>query len=759
MTAASITPTLAAAKRQHDGGQLAEAEALYRDALRLDPENSEALHLFGRLASEVGNPRVAVELIQRAVVISPENAEAWTDLGSALHACGCFSEAIAAHRQAIRLMPAFSPAWNSLGNAFQAAGEWEKSIAAYQEAVRLDPNYPAPQINLGNALEAAQRLEEAAAAHRAATRLAPANADIQLRLGNVLAVLGRVAEAVAAFQQAVRLDPQCFEARDNLATAVFIQGRLEESIRHYRKAIQLDPLNSNTVSSLSEALQLAGRYDEAIAICQDAVRLKPTATGYLSLENALYCAERTDEAIEACRQALLLDPQFGSAYNNLGNHFRDQGLVESALSCYQKAIELLPDSAATHSNLVYFVNMHADYDPAAVLVEAQKWDEKHGAPFLCPAAHGNDPTPDRRLRIGYVSADLRRHVVGYNLLPLLREHDHEQFEVFCYSSHHAKDTITADLRSRADHWREIASVSDDRAAEMIREDGIDILVDLALHTSRNRLPIFARKPAPVQATYLAYCGTSGLSAMDYRISDPYFDPPGTDLTCYSEKTIRLARSYWCYQPFSATPAISPLPALRTGKIVLGCLNNPSKVSESALELWIEILRAIPHSQLLLLASAGSSRERVAAKFAAGGLPPERLKFANRGRWAEYLGNWQRIDIGLDPFPYGGGITTCDALWMGVPVVSLSGKTAVGRSGLSILSNAGLPELVAHSHEEYLQIAVALAGDLPRLSTLRAGLRERMECSPLRDARGFAREIETAYREMWSKWCMRQRPEP
>ncbi len=751
MTPSSITTTLSLAKKRHGKGQLAEAEALYREALRLDPENSEALHLLGALAIDVGRSQVAVELLHRAVTIAPANAEAWTDLGAALHGCGRFPEAITAHREAIRLAPDLAKAWNQLGNARQASGDSEGAITAYQDAVRLDPTYPAPQINLGNALEAAYRLEEAATAHRTSTRLAPGDASIQLRLGNVLANIERLPEAVAAFQQTVRLDPRCFEAQVNLATALFKQGRLEESIRHYRESIRLDPQNAQIIANLAEVLHFAGRFDEAIAVCQESIQLKPTAIGYFCLSNILHAIARTDEAIEAGRQALVLDPNFGSMHNNLGNHFKDQGLLDEALACYKKAFELNPDSASAHSNYVFCANIHPDFNPTALLVEARRWDDKFGAPFFHRTTHNNDPAPERRLRIGYVSPDFREHVVGYNLLPLLREHDRENFEIFCYSSHHAKDSITAALQARAHHWRDITIISDDRAAEMIRRDGIDILVDLSLHTAKNRLPIFVRKPAPVQATYLAYCGTSGLAAMDYRLSDPFIDPPGTDLTCYSEQTIRLPRSYWCYEPFGPTPAVSPLPAQQTGTITLGCLNNFSKVSDKTLDLWTEILRAIPNSRLLLLAPAGSCRQRAAVKFVDGGLSTERLVFADRGSWSDYLRNWQRVDIGLDPIPYGGGITTCDALWMGVPVITLSGKTAVGRGGRSILSNASLSELVAQSPEEYLQIALALAGDLPRLSVLRAGLRERIERSPLRDAHGFAREIESAYRQMWRKW--------
>ncbi len=748
----NLKHAMAVAVEHHQSGRLAEAESLYREALRLDPENSEALHLLGTLANQVGSPQAAVELINRAVVISPGNADAWTDLGAALHACGRFPEAVVAHGKSIRLKPGFSQAWNSLGNAFQAAGDRDKSITAYQEAVRLDPSFPAPQINLGNALEAARRLDEAAAAHRAASRLAPADASIQLRLGNVLTILGRLPEAVAAFQQSVRLDPRCFEALDNLATALFKQGRLEESIGRYREANRLDPQNAQTISSLGEALEGVGRVDEAIAAWREAIRLEPKAETYFRLGNALNAIWKTDEAIAATRQALLLDPQLGPAHNNLGNYLKDQGLLDDALECYKKAVEAQPESAANHSNLVYSTNFHAGYEPASLFAEARRWSQRHTDFIPRRSSHPNDPAPDRRLRIGYVSPDFRQHVVGYNLLPLLHEHDHDGFEIFCYATSPHRDSVTAEFESRADHWRDITDLADAEAAETIDRDGIDLLVDLTMHMARNRLPLFARRPAPVQISLLASCSTSGLDTIDYRISDPYLDPPGANTDCYVERVFRLPHTAWCYQTGGPLPAVRPAPSATLGHVVFGCRNNFAKVSPPVLDLWIEVLRAVPNSRLLLQTPNGSIRQNTFERFARNGVPAERIEFLSRAPWKEFIGSYHRMDVALDPFPYSGWITTCDALSMGVPVVTLSGSTLLGRGGKSILSNVGLPELIANTPEQYVEIAASLANDLPRRNELRSTLRDRLDRSPLRDAKGYARDMEAAYRTMWREWC-------
>ena len=339
-------------------------------------------------------------------------------------------------------------------------------------------------------------------------------------------------------------------------------------------------------------------------------------------------------------------------------------------------------------------------------------------------------------------------------LPLLESHDHGSFEIFCYASTRAVDAVTDRCRAQADVWCDARGLSDEQLASAIRRDQIDVLVDLTMHMSDNRLLVFARKPAPVQVAYLAYCATTGLDAMDYRLTDPYLDPPGGDERFYSEQSVRLPETYWCYQPPKETPPVGAPPALEAGQVSFGSLNNFCKVTLPTLATWARLLQAVPGSRLLLHAHAGSHRDRVRAFLAEQGIAAGRLTFVDFLATADYFGVYRRIDVALDPLPYGGGTTTCDALWMGAPVVSLAGQTAVGRGGVSILSNLGLPELVARDGEQYVQIAASLAGDLPRLSQLRAGLRDRMRKSPLMDAPRFARNIEAAYREMWRRWCAR-----
>jgi protein O-GlcNAc transferase len=594
--------------------------------------------------------------------------------------------------------------------------------------------------------------------------------------------------AIAAYRQAIAINPNLPEAHADLGNALISKGQLEEAIAACRQAIALKPEFAQAYNNLGVALESTRQFDEAIVVCRTAIALKPDfAEAHYNLGNALAGKGLLDEAIAAYRQALVVRPNYTEAYNNLGIVLKDNGQLEEAISAYHRAIELdprlanaysnlgvvlndkgeldeaitafraaiaiEPENASFGSNLLFTMNFHPGYDAETIAEEHRRWNHQHAEPlrkFI--QIHSNDRSPDRRLRIGYVSPDFRNHPVGRFLLPLLANHDKSQVDIFGYSDVAYPDEITRRLQSCTDHWRSIVGISDAAAVDMIRQDKIDILVDLTMHMAQNRLGVFARKPAPVQVTYLAYCSTTGLETIDYRLSDPYLDPPGEDESRYSEQTIRLPQTYWCYEPIIDSPEISPLPALAQGFITFGCLNNFCKISELALETWARILRAVPNSQLLLSARQGTHRQRISRRLERDGIEPHRVQFADYLPIEKYFDLYRRLDIALDTFPYAGGTTTCDALWMGVPVVSLAGKTAVGRGGLSILSNIGVPELVASSEEQYVGIAIELAKDTRRLTDLRLTLRQRMQRSPLMDAPKFTRSIEAAYRRMWHTWC-------
>ncbi len=707
-----ITQLLETAAEHQQAGRFAEAETLCRRILSRQADHPSALHMLGVIAVQIGSPEVGLELIERAAKIRPNIPGLYTNLAVALEKLGRWDDAVAAHRCAAGLEPNSAHARFSLATALIAAGRAQESIPIFRETLQIDADHGAAHFNLGNALLEASRFEEAIVEFEAATRLLPGFATAHNNLGNALRSAGRLGEAAAAYRRATELCPDDAMAWRNLGVVRQEEGDLDAAIAHYTHAVELQREDAAAWGNLGTALQVCGRLRESIEAIREVLRLVPSSPATVDGEE----------------------------------------IHENAVASVQKAAIAESDVAQFHSNLILTLHLDPGYDSDAILRETRAWALRYAEPLKSSYRHRNHSDPDRPLRIGYVSGDFCNHVLGWNILSLLERHNRERFTIFCYSNGLTPDEVTARLRSVADRWREIPTLSDRQVADLISEDEIDILVDLSLHTTRNRLLVFARKPAPIQISYLAYCSTTGLNAMDYRFSDPYLDPPGNDLSCYQEETVRLPDSYWCYQPSGPCPDVANLPALASGCVTFGCLNNFAKVSPEALNLWMEILQVLPSSRLLLHVPTGSCREKVSQRFAAQGITLDRLEFVERQFWDNYLATLQRIDVVLDPFPYGGGITTCDALWMGVPVVSLSGQTAVGRGGRSILCNIGLPELVAETPEQYVKIALSLAGDLSRLGVIRSELRDRMERSPLRDAKGHAQKIESAYREMWRRWC-------
>jgi predicted O-linked N-acetylglucosamine transferase (SPINDLY family) len=777
------------ALQHHQAGRLREAESLYRQILTHQPKHAEAMHLLGVIAHQTGQNDIALDLIRRAITINPNSpnvhvtlgnalrdkrqldeaiaayrqaialrpsyAEAHSNLGVALKDNGQLDEAIAVFRQAIALRHDYADAHSNLGNALTEKGQLDEAIAAFRQAIALRPDYADAYSNLGVALKDNGQLDEAIAAYRQAIALRPANAKAHNNLGIALKDNGQLDEAIAAYRQAIALRPGYAEAHSNLGNALKDKGKLDQAIAAYRQAIALRPGYAEAHGNLGVALKDNGQLDQAIAAYQRAIALNPNLPeAHCNLGNALTVKRQLDEAIAACRQAIVLRPAYAEAYSDLGNALTANGQLDEAIAAYRQAITLRPGYAEAHSNLIYALHLHRACDAQAIAEEHRRWNRQHAEPlakFIQP--HSNDRDPDRRLRIGYVSPDFRNHAVGLNLLPLFRQHDRGQFEITCYAQTPSPDAMTAEFQQNADRWRNIVGLSDEQVVDQIRQDGIDILVDLALHTGGNRLLVFARKPAPVQVTFAGYPSSTGLSAIDYRLSDPYLDPIGMDESIYSEKTVRLPDSFWCYDPLDCRDIpVNALPALKSGVVTFGCLNNFCKVNDEVLTLWAKVLRQVDNSRLLHLAPLGSHRPRTLERFAQEGIDPERIEFVGRQPRREYLETYHRIDLGLDTFPYNGHTTSLDSLWMGVPVVTLVGKSAVARAGWCQLSNLGLAELAGQTAEQFVRIAVELANDLPRLGQLRSTLRQRMEQSPLMDAPKFARNIESAYRQMWRTWC-------
>ena len=641
---------LAEGVRQHQLGNLAEAEKHYRAVLNREPEQPDALHLLGVIAHQLGKNDLAVDLIQRAIARQPADPESHNNLGQAFEAQGQLGDAEASYRRALSLQPEFAAACNNLGNVLHRRRALPEALAAYRRALQFQPDYAYAGYNLGN----------------------------------VLQQMGRDAEAIDWYRFALRHQPGLIDAANNLGNSLLTTGRIEE----------------------------------AVALFQELLRVHP---------------------------------RYAGAWSNFGNVLKQQGRWEEALAAFRRAVELEPGLTAAASNLLYSLHFHPDYNGRALATEHRHWYERHALPLRQLKPFANDRDPRRRLRVGYVSPDFYHQAESFFVVPLFAHHDHQHFEVHAYASVLRPDQITHRLRSHTDHWHDVCGWTDAAVAEKIRADGIDILVDLTMHMASNRLLLFARQPAPVQVTWLAYPGSTGLPPIGYRLTDFHMEPAGIDPDYSTERLARLPDSWCCYDPLYEAPACGPLPALTSAVVTFGSLNNPCKHNESVVRLWARVLHRVVRSRLLLLCVEGFARDRMRALFSRQGIPADRITFVAPQPRGEYLRTYQQIDLGLDPFPYNGITTTCDALWMGVPVLTRPGTTPSSRAGLSLLATAGLNDFAAESDDAFVELAFEKSRDLESLARLRAGLRAQVQASPLMDGPRFARNVESAFRSMWQTW--------
>lgn len=786
---------LAVAERFHRFGALVQAAQLYQQALEQRPGDPAVWGCLGRVCHALGRRDDAAACYRQALVLQPRDAGMHNNLGAVLLASGRADEAAACFRESLQLQPDYAEAHNNLGAALLAKNQPDDAAACFQSALRLRPDYAAAHKNLGSSLARRGKHEEAAASYRRALELQPDDRSCWARLAGVLDSLnhldeaascyerslegrpgdpgvlnelaalrmkqGRFADAVLWYERTLQLRPDAAGVYNNLGLALLKQGRNAEAMLSFYQALYLQPDLAEVHNNLGMALNDQGRREEAVLRFQQAINLRPDlADAHNNLGLARAADGHADEAFACYRRALQVAPNHVGALANLGNAYKDEGLLTEAIACYRAALSHRPNDAKIHSNLLLAMNYQSDADPQAILCEARRFAARHAAPVAARVQpFVARPLAGRRLRIGYVSADYREHPVAYFLEPILASHDRRNFEIFCYADVPEPDAVTQGLQGCADHWRSLVGVSDAEAAEIIRRDGIDILVDLAGHTGGNRLLMFASKPAPIQASYLGYLSTTGLSTIDYYITDADADPPGLTEAHYQEQLIRLPECAFCYRPGTTPESAAEVPARRASYVTFGCLNNLAKVSEENLALWARILQAVPGSRLALRAGGRRLTEQPAPDAETReGIAADRLIFlGNTPSRFEYLKLYKAVDLCLDPFPYNGVTTTCDSLWMGVPVVTLAGRTSVSRQGVRFLQSVGLQDLIAETPEAYVRTATELASDLTRLTALRRELRERMSRSPLMDAPRVTRQLEEVYRAMWDRWLAAREP--
>jgi protein O-GlcNAc transferase len=566
---------------------------------------------------------------------------------------------------------------------------------------------------------------------------------------------GNHAAAESVCREMLASNPTDARVWCHLGTTFLSRRRFPEAADAYARAVQYQPQFTEAINNLGVALARMNRVEEAVEQFRRAAAQRPGwAEPYISMGNLFVNLDRLDAAADAFRQAVRSEPRRVESHELLGGVLARLGRLEEARPLFLETVRLQPRAAGAHSNFLLALNYDPTIESSVLLAEHRWFDRLHGQGLSPVAPHANSRDPKRRLRIGYVTPDFRRHAVAWFMLPVLEAHDAAQFEVFAYVQQTENDGITQRMRSFCAGWHPTIGRPDQQVVEQIRADRIDILVDLAGHTGGNRVSVFAHRPAPVQITYLGYPTTTGLAAMDYLLTDEVLDPPA-ETNWHSEELVRLPETWCCFVATENAPPVVEPPCLKNGYITFGWLHKLAKLNAPMLDVWANVLRAVPDSRLLVFRNTmdKSVRERLVREFSARGIDSARLNF-HAGQYKEgfHLSVYELIDISLDSLPWSGHATTCESLWMGVPMVTIRGQRHAGRMSASILHSQGLDELIAEDPGQYIKITSALANDREKLKRLRQALRPRMQASKLCDGKIFTQNLEAIYRQLWRRWC-------
>lgn len=772
-------------------GDYAGAEAVYRDLLREHPHNADVLLYLGVLlvqrreypqaqellekarakgadpemyhinaglcALRMGQMDKAQTLLQEAVRLTPLRPEAHLNLGIALHALRRFDDALASFARARELDPADGKVRLHTGWTLQALNRHDEALAHFAAVLEREPDHARANVGYALSLLRSARKQEALPYIRRARAADPQNPEVCADCGHMFASAGLPAEARTAYEDALRLRPDYADALMGMGRLLVDQGRPEEGRPYLDRASELQPESFSACFGRAVAL-MRSNTREALTWCEKAIQLNPSSEEAIGCKgHILGILGRSGEAEACLRQAISMNPRQPGLYQNLANVLVAQGRVAECLEANRAGFELDPTNHHLFSNILLYSHYLAQNSREELWRQHQNYDAMYRAQMQVGPVPGfaNVRDPNKRLRVGIVSADFRHHSCAFFLFALLRGHDRSRLEIYAYSSVRVKDANSKILLDQCAATRDIIGLSDQQAAGVIYRDQVDVLIDLGGHTADNRLPIFLYKPAPVQLAWLGYPDTTGLTTMDYRITDAYADPPGSEAFS-SEKLLRFPGGFHCFVLGQGMPEPGELPSLQTGYVTFGSFNNFAKVSDETVFLWSEVLKNTPQSKLLLKALGVDDpavQERIYERFARVGIPRERLELVGRiTRSSDHVELYNRVDIALDTYPYNGTTTTFEALVMGVPVVTLGGDTHASLVGRSILSNCGLGELTCRTVGEFINKAVALAKDRTLLLDLRKTLRGRLQASPLMDEAGFCRKFEDGLRLVWRRFC-------
>jgi predicted O-linked N-acetylglucosamine transferase (SPINDLY family) len=763
-SAAAPAAADARARRRRAGelfqaGRLADAEVACAEILAADPEDAWALYLRAMIAAALGRLEDAAAGFEQASAADPTLPDYALNLAVALQRLGRSGDALAACDRALALAPDHAQAHFTRATLLEALGDAAGAEAGYARAVALDPNLAVAHNNLGNLLLGRGRVDDALAALDRAVAANPAFALAQINRGRCLMQLQRYSEALAAADAAIRLSPAAPLGHFLRGQALRNLGRPGEALAAFEHATFLAPDEAATRVEHGLALQDLGRWEEALARHDEALERDPACiAARINRGTVLKALKRFADALADYDTALRLAPGNPEALINRAILLADEGRTAEALAAHRLALAAAPGSTLAISNYLWTLLADPAQDARSLFEANREFGRRHGRPAGAIARHSNSRDPDRPLRIGLVSPNLCRHPVGFFALPLFRALDPGRVRLCCYSGVAQPDEITEALRRACTGWRSSIGRTDAELAALIRADGIDVLIDLAGHGGGNRLACFALKPAPVQMSWVGYPVTTGLDAIDAVISDAASVPPG-DERWFVEAVIRLPDSRFCYAPPAYAPPVAPAPCRARGVVTLGSFNNVTKYNDAVFDLWARVLAALPESRLFLswkTLSDPGEQARLIGAFTARGVAAERLTLtAGDPAHARVLADYDQVDVALDPFPLNGGLTTCEALWMGVPVITLAGRHAGSRQTASILRALGRPEWIADDADDYVEVVAEIARTPDWLAELRAEQRPRMAASALCDAPRFARHFEAALRAMWQKWCIAQ----
>jgi predicted O-linked N-acetylglucosamine transferase (SPINDLY family) len=699
-------------------GHLAEAQAAYRKVLKKSPNHFHALHMLGVCEQLSGNSEAAARLLKRALLVDPQSVAAHCDLAIVLIVLRRLDEALAGCDRAIAIKPDFAGAHYHRGNVLIGLRRFADAVASFDQTIALDPHHADALNNKGNALHELGNFADAVESYNRAITLKPGHVLALANRGAAFKELGQAGDAIADFDSALALAPDQVISWNNRGGALLSLGRRDEALASYDRALSINP-------NLPEA--------------------------WLGRANVLLLKARVADALAACQNALAIEPCSAQALTLIGQCHARLGDAETAVSFFDRALAIKPDDEAALSNRIFTL----DFSEASGFAQHQaaraEWWRQIGSKIGArhPLQHDNDRDPTRRIVLGYVSAEFKRRSAAYSFRPVLENHDKARFEVICYSGSPTQDTVTDSFRQMADQWRDVSQWSDDRLADGIRSDKVDILIDLSGHGGGNRLRVFARKPAPVQVTAWGHSTGTGLPTIDYLLSDPVAIPAEVrDL--FAERIYDLP-CLMIVEPLPAELRCLAPPVTSNGYVTYGVLNRISKISDAAIAVWARILRSDATSRLLIkdkLLDDASVQRLLLERFAGHGIAPERISFEGSTSREAHLAAHQRVDICLDPFPQGGGVTTWEALYMGVPVVAKLGNGVAARVAGAILASVGMSDWVAADDDAYVDIALGATAD--RLRTIRCELPSRIErrCSPTE----YTRAVEAAYRTMWQKYC-------